>query len=144
MNRLDSADEPPADRRRRGVLGLAHEALPGDHGAVVDLAQLVGRGDRQRRHEVPHVEPVGPAGAGALLLGEPDFFFGDVGQCRERADRGGGWPGELCRQGGVVGRGHGGPRPLHSPKDARDKPDYHVHRGAKAELVLELDINMLL
>ena len=32
--------EPPADRRRRGVLGLAHVALPGDHRLVVGLAQL--------------------------------------------------------------------------------------------------------
>jgi hypothetical protein len=29
---------------------------------------------------MPHVEPVRPAGARAFLLGEPDFFLGDVGQ----------------------------------------------------------------
>lgn len=27
-----------------------------------------------------HIGPVGTAGAGALLLGQPNFFFGDVGQ----------------------------------------------------------------
>ena len=34
--------EPPADRRRRRVLGLAHKTFPGDHRLVVGLAQLAG------------------------------------------------------------------------------------------------------
>ena len=33
-----------------------------------------------------HVEPVGAAGARALLLGEPDFFLGDVGELVELRD----------------------------------------------------------
>ena len=41
--------EPAADRRRCGVLDLAHVALPGDHRFVVGLAQLVGRGDASVR-----------------------------------------------------------------------------------------------
>ena len=61
--------EAPADRRRCGVLALAHVALPGDHRLVVGLAQFRRRGDRQCAHEVLHVEPVGAAGARALLLG---------------------------------------------------------------------------
>ena len=36
--------------------------------------------DMQRPHEVLHVELVGAAWAGAFLLCEPDFFFGDVGE----------------------------------------------------------------
>lgn len=48
-----------ADRRRRSVLDLAHKAFPGDDRLVVGLAQLVERGDAERRHEVLHVEPVG-------------------------------------------------------------------------------------
>jgi hypothetical protein len=66
------------------VLALAHEALPGDHSFVVGLAQLRRRRDRERAHEVLHVEPVGAARAGALLLLQPDFFFGDLGELLER------------------------------------------------------------
>jgi hypothetical protein len=40
--------EAPADRRRRGVLGLAHVALPGDDRFVVGLAQLRRRCDPER------------------------------------------------------------------------------------------------
>jgi hypothetical protein len=72
--------QPSADRRRCGVLGLAHEALPGDHRLVVGLAQFLGRRDAERPHEVLHVEPVGAPGARALLLLQPDFFFGDLGE----------------------------------------------------------------
>jgi hypothetical protein len=75
--------EPAADRRRSGVLGFPHEALPGDHRLVVGLAQLPRRRDRQRAHEVLDVEPIGAAGACALLLLQPDFFFGDVGEAIE-------------------------------------------------------------
>lgn len=50
---------------------------------MIDPAQFVGRGDAERRHEVMHVEPVGAARAGALLLGEPDVFLGDVGEARQ-------------------------------------------------------------
>jgi hypothetical protein len=34
----------------------------------------------QRSHEMPHIEFVGTPGEFAFLLGEPDFFFGDVSQ----------------------------------------------------------------
>jgi len=71
--------EPAADRRRRGVFDLAHEPLPGDHRLVVCVAQFRRRRDRQRAHEVLHVEPVGPPSARALLLGEPGFFLRDQG-----------------------------------------------------------------
>jgi hypothetical protein len=47
---------------------------------VIDLARFGGGGDGERRHEVAHVEPVGAAGARALLFGEPDFLLGDVGE----------------------------------------------------------------
>ena len=33
--------EPAADGGRRGLVDLAHDALPGNHGAMVHLAQLV-------------------------------------------------------------------------------------------------------
>jgi hypothetical protein len=46
---------------------------------VVGLAQLVDRADVQCRHEVLDVEPIGAARALALLLLQPDFFFGDLG-----------------------------------------------------------------
>ena len=59
--------QPPADRRRGGVLGLAHVPFPGDHGLVVGLAQLRRRGDRQRAQKVRDIAPVGAPGAGALL-----------------------------------------------------------------------------
>jgi hypothetical protein len=61
-------------------LDLAHVAFPRDHRPVVYLAQLVVAGDGECRHEMPHVEPVRPAGARALLFGEPDFFLGNVGE----------------------------------------------------------------
>jgi hypothetical protein len=35
---------------------------------------------------VPHVEPVGAAGLRALLLRQPDFFFGDGGELVERGE----------------------------------------------------------
>jgi len=60
--------EPPADRRRCGMLSLAHEVLPGDHRLVVGLAQFLGRRDAERAHEMLHVLPVGPAGTRALLF----------------------------------------------------------------------------
>jgi hypothetical protein len=74
--------EASVDRRRRGVLGFAHEAFPGDHRFVVGLAQLCRRDDPQPAHEVLHVEPVGAAGAGALLLGKP----GDLRELRHGGD----------------------------------------------------------
>jgi hypothetical protein len=72
--------EPPADRRRRRALALAHEPLPRDHRLVVDLAQLGRRRDRQRAQEVRHIAPVGAAGAGALLALQSDFFLRDGGE----------------------------------------------------------------
>jgi hypothetical protein len=50
-------------------------------------AQLFGRHDAQGQHEVAHVELVGTAGLGALLLSQPDFFFGDDGKLVERDER---------------------------------------------------------
>jgi hypothetical protein len=47
---------------------------------VVGLAQFLGRDDAERLHEVLNIEPVGAGGARTLLLGEPDFFFGDRGE----------------------------------------------------------------
>jgi hypothetical protein len=70
----------PADGRWRGLIGFPHVAFPGDDRAVIDAAELVDAGDAERRHEVPHVELVGAAGARALLRSEPDFFLGDVGK----------------------------------------------------------------
>ena len=96
--------EAPADCRRRGVLGLAHEALPGDDRFVVGLAQLGRCGDRQCAHEVLDVEPVGAAGAGALLLLQPDFFLGDVGEAIEGRHLAAAGV-ERRRQGCVVGHG---------------------------------------
>ena len=61
--------QPPANRRRRRMLGLAHKTLPRDHRFVVGLAQFLGCGDIERAHEVLHVEPVGPLSPFALLLG---------------------------------------------------------------------------
>ena len=66
------------------MLGLAHVALPGDHRLVVGLAELHRRRDRKRAHEVLHVEPVFAPRPRALLLLQPDLFFGNVGQALER------------------------------------------------------------
>ena len=57
---------------------------------MIDLAQHVGAGNPERAHEVPHVEPVGAAGLRALLLRQPDFFFGDGGELVEPAELPGG------------------------------------------------------
>ena len=66
---------------------------------MIDLAQHVGAGDAERPHEVPHVEPVGAAGLRALLLRQPDFFFGDGGELVE-------WR-ELMASAGRDGQGGG-------------------------------------
>ncbi len=98
--------EPPADRRRRRALALAHEPLPRDHRLVVDLAQLGRRRDRQCAQEVRHIAPVGAAGAGALLAVQPDFFLrdgGEGGDGRGQAVRGAGGP-SGWRMGGRVWR----------------------------------------
>ena len=78
--------QPAADGRSVRAFLFALHPLPGDDGAMIDLAQLVGRGDAERAHEVPHVEPVGAAGLRALLLRQPDFFFGDGGELVERGE----------------------------------------------------------
>jgi hypothetical protein len=59
-----------------GLVGLAHDALPGDHGAVVHLAQLVVGLYVQRPDEMLHIELVGAPRSFAFLLGEPDLFLG--------------------------------------------------------------------
>src|SRR6266702_863239 len=69
---------------------------------VVGLAQLLGRGDRERAHEVLHVEPVSAPRARALLLLQPDFFFGDRGELVQRRERGAVAAGSRHRQGAVV------------------------------------------
>ncbi len=114
--------KPAAHRGGRGALLLAHDSLPRDHRPVVHLAELVGRGDAERPHEVRHVEPVGAAGAGALLASEPDLLFGD--RCQV------GQAGELAGAGGRDGEG-GGRFHLLTPTTslARDRPDYHVLIG---------------
>lgn len=108
-----------AHRGSSGAFFFAHNALPGDHGAMVNLAQLVGGGDAERLHEMRHVELVGPSGAGALLTGEPDFFLGDRGEVDQA--------GRLTGAGGRSGEGRGR---FHlftrTTFIARDKPDYHV------------------
>ena len=91
-----------AHRRSGGAFLLAHDPLPGDHRAMIDLAQLVGRGDAERAHEVRHVLLVGAAGAGALLAGKPDFFLGDRGQVVEAGElAGAGWS-KRAGQGSVM------------------------------------------
>ena len=59
---------------------LAHDPLPGDHGAVVHLAELLGAGDPETAQEVRDVATVGTAGPGALLLGQPHHLLRDRGQ----------------------------------------------------------------
>jgi hypothetical protein len=115
----------PADGRGRGALDFAHVAFPGDDRTVVNPAQLVGGRNADGRHEVAHVEPVGPPGARGLLLGEPDFFLGDLRELLHHRRRL-----RLAVVGsddlGLRGDGHGvdsGAIPL------RDKPDYHVEDG---------------
>jgi hypothetical protein len=71
---------------------------------VVGLAQLGRRAAAERAHEVLDVEPVGAAGAGTLLLLQPDLFLGSVGRALDRRQRPiGSSPG---RQGDVVVVGH--------------------------------------
>lgn len=72
--------EPATDGGRLGLVDLAHNALPGDHRAVVRFAQLVVGCDIHGAHEVLYVELAGAAGTFAFLLGEPDFFFWDVSE----------------------------------------------------------------
>jgi hypothetical protein len=101
LNRLESAASLRRTVDAAPSVDLAHDALPGDDGAMVHLAQLLIGADRQRPHEVPHVLLVGAAGAFAFLLGKPDVFFGDVGQ---RRNGGNGLAGALQNS----GRKHGG------------------------------------
>jgi hypothetical protein len=68
---------------RLGLVDLAHDALPGAHGAVVHLAQLVVGLYVQRPHEMLHIELVGAPRSFAFLLGEPDLFLGDIGELGE-------------------------------------------------------------
>ena len=86
LNKLDSAA-----RRRRTVECFAPSLfalhpLPGDDGAMMDLAQFVGAGNAERAYEMAHVEPVGTAGLWTLLLRQPHFFFGDGGELVERGE----------------------------------------------------------
>ena len=83
---------------------------------MIDLAQRVGAGDAEGAHEVPHVEPVGAAGLRALLLRQPDFFFGDGGELVER--------GELAG----VGRPERARQPSHRPRGWVIVPRYAEQR----------------
>jgi hypothetical protein len=47
--------EPAPHGGRRRFLDFAHDALPDNDGAVIDLAQLLIGADDQRSHEVPHI-----------------------------------------------------------------------------------------
>jgi hypothetical protein len=104
--------EAPANGRGRRALGLAHEALPCDHPLVVRLAQLSPRRDRQRPHEVLHVEPVGAARA---LLAPARFVLrgyrraagaSTPGTGRGRSQR---WPTQTAQIRGATGlRDNGG------------------------------------
>jgi hypothetical protein len=94
--------EPPAYSRGGRTFLLALHPLPGDDRAMIDLAQRLGCDDIERLHEVTHVEPVGAAGAGALLLGQPDLFLGDGGELVERGNRAG-----VDRNQGIGRIGHG-------------------------------------
>ena len=101
LNRLDSAD-----RRRRMVDGAACSVSRMCRSQAITARWSAWRsssvrGDAERRHEVPHVEPVGPAGAGALLLGQPDLLLGDVGELRQHRRQGG------RGRGGADDRGRG-------------------------------------
>jgi hypothetical protein len=64
---------------------FAPQSFPRDDGTVIDLTQRVRGRDAKGAHEVVHVEPVGAVGLRALLLRQPDLFFGDG---RERIERG--------------------------------------------------------
>jgi hypothetical protein len=51
LEQAGQSRETPAHGRRCCALLLALHPLPGDDGAVIDLAQLIGVGDAQRPHE---------------------------------------------------------------------------------------------
>ena len=97
---------------------------------MVNFAELVVGRDMWRSHEVLHVQLVSTAGARALLLGEPDLFFGNVGergyrrQCAGRVNYDfyifAAFQTACCCS--VTA-----PYPVHP---LRDKPDYHVLRIA--------------
>jgi len=90
---------------------------------MIDPAQFVRRGDVKRRHEVPHVESICAAGAGALLTRKPDFFFGDRGEPRQhRGENAPLWVGaDGPRLGDRKGLGHWVESDINPP---RDKPDW--------------------
>ena len=87
--------ETPAHGGSGRAFVLALHPFPSDDGAMIDLAQHVGAGNSERAHEVPHVEPICAAGLLALLLRQPDFFFGDGGEQVEPAEL----AGTCCRNG---------------------------------------------
>jgi len=81
--------EPTPDGRGLSFIDLAHDAFPGNHGAVIHFTQLIVGRDMESPHKVLHVELVSTAGASAFLLGEPNFLFGDVGEpCEGRQSAG--------------------------------------------------------
>ena len=55
-------------RDRFGLVDLAHDALPGDHRAMVRLAKLLIGRDVKRTHEMLHVELIGPPRAALFCL----------------------------------------------------------------------------
>jgi len=65
LEKAGECREPAPDGRGLGLIDLAHDAFPGDDGAVVHFAQFVVGRDMKRPHEVLHVELVRASGPGA-------------------------------------------------------------------------------
>jgi hypothetical protein len=81
--RPDVASREPIRKLSRFILGAgltlcAHVPFSGDYRLVVGLAQLGWLVIVSVR--MLHIETEGAAGARTLLLLQPDFFFGDVGE----------------------------------------------------------------
>jgi RNA-directed DNA polymerase len=59
---LGQGRETTAHSRGCRAFLFALHPLPRNDGAMIDLTQLVGAGDAEGAHEVPHVEPIGATG----------------------------------------------------------------------------------
>jgi hypothetical protein len=98
LEQAGQGSEATLHGRRGRPLLFAHEPLPCDHRAMIDLPELIERGDTECPDEVRHVEPVGAAGARALLAGEPDLLFGDRGKRIEAGGLAGSRREGICRR----------------------------------------------